>query len=583
MRPRRIRVSRRQRTLRARLIFATIALSAAVSVVIGLVSVISLQAFLKHRLDDQLTSAVRRSRVAADQPYRSATDRPVNPDGVPPLLAAVRARPTPRPGTGPGQFLLAPGQSPGTIGSRIDRDGNASAGMLDSAGSVIVLSSAQSAPLTTVPTDRAPHTIDLGGTLGSYRVLAQTTPSGETIITGLPLSTVRAAVYQLTAVVVTVGFLGLLAVALVGAAIIRRALRPLNRVAATATSVSELPLDRGEVALAVRVPDQDTDSNTEVGQVGAALNRMLGHVAGALQARQDSEARVRRFVADASHELRTPLASIRGYAELTRRSGQRLPADVVHALSRVESEAIRMTGLVEELLLLARLDDGRPSAQLPVDLSRLLVDALSDAHAAGPGHRWQLNLPEEPVEVCGDEPQLHQIIANLFANARVHTPPGSTVTVRLQRAKPTAPELIWPGDPGHGEQVAASRPEAVLEVTDNGPGISPDLLPEVFERFARGDSSRSRGTGSTGLGLSIVAAVVAAHGGRIGVSSRPGQTTFTLHLPLTAASADPDSAGPEPLADANDGLDSFSEHDIQVAARTSRATSSRSEENSVTA
>ena len=572
---RRPRVRRRRWTLRTRLIFATIGLSAAVSVVIGLVSVISLQAFLEHRLDDQLTSAVRRSRVAADRPFSAA----FSPDGVPPFLAAARE---PRPGFGPGQFLLTPGTSTGTIGASIDRNGVTSAGVLSSAGSVIALSSPQSAPLTSIPVDRQPHTINLGATLGSYRLLAQTNPRGDTMITGLPLSTVRAAVYQLTAVVVAVGFLGLLAVALVGAAIIRRTLRPLNRVAATATSVSELPLDRGEVALAVRVPDQDTDSNTEVGQVGAALNRMLGHVAGALQARQDSEARVRRFVADASHELRTPLASIRGYAELTRRGSQRLPADVVHALGRVESEAIRMTGLVEELLLLARLDDGRPTARLPVDLSRLLVDALSDAHAAGPGHQWQLDLPEEPVEVCGDEPQLHQIIANLFANARVHTPPGTTVNVRLHSPKIVVPEFIWPGDPGHGEPVSAGAAEALLEVTDNGPGISPELLPEVFERFARGDSSRSRGTGSTGLGLSIVAAVVTAHGGRVDVTSEPGRTRFTLQLPL-AVTTTGSGSGSSSGSDSSSGLDFDCDQRVQVAARTSRATSSRSEENIVTA
>ncbi len=560
-----MRVKLRRRTLRTQLVFATIALSAAVSVVIGLISVISLNAFLESRLDDQLTSAVRRSRVAADRPPPRST-------GVPPLLAASRERPGPRPGSSLG-FLIAPGQGQGTIGASIGSNGIVSAGVLGSTGSVTALSSAQRNRIAAVPVDQAPHTLDLGGSLGSYRLLAQVTPRGETIITGLPLSGVRAAVYQLTAVVVAVGVLGLLAVAFVGAAIVRRALRPLNRVAATATSVSELPLDRGEVALAVRVPDQDTDPNTEVGQVGSALNRMLGHVAGALRARQASEARVRRFVADASHELRTPLASIRGYAELTRRSGQRLPPDVAHALSRVESEAIRMTGLVEELLLLARLDEGRPSARAPVDLSRLLVDAISDAHAAGPGHRWLLDLPEDPVTVCGDEPQLHQIVANLFANARVHTPPGSTVTVRLTGLNLAASGVVSMGDLSSGKPEAVGSPEAILEVTDDGPGISPDLLPEVFERFARGDDSRSRGTGSTGLGLSIVAAVVTAHGGRVAVCSRPGRTRFTLHLPLTHSTDSPTGA--------NTGPDSCA--GLQVAASTSRATSSRSDEKDVTA
>jgi two-component system, OmpR family, sensor kinase len=544
-----------RRSLRTRLLLATVLLTAAVSLVIGLVSVGALKLFLEQRLDDQLTSAVRRSRVAVDRPSEGGFT------GVPPLLAAnPRGRFAPNAG-GPG-FLLTPGQGQGTLGATIDSDGVVSrAGVLNSAGALTPLSSAEKTRLVKVPVDARPHTVDLGNGIGSYRLLAQQTSRGETIITGLPLSSVDAAVYQLAGVVIAVSIVGLLAVAIIGAAIVRRTLRPLNRVAATATQVSELPLDRGEVALAVRVPARDTDLNTEVGQVGAALNRMLGHVAAALQARQASEARVRRFVADASHELRTPLASIRGYAELTRRSRLELPTDVAHALSRVESEAIRMTGLVEELLLLARLDEGRPAERAPVDLSRLLVDATGDAHAAGPEHRWHLDLPEQPVIVIGDGSQLHQIVANLLANARVHTPAGSVVAVALS--------LPPAGGPGAGPAAgpAGAPAEAVIRVTDNGPGIAPDLLPEVFERFARGDGSRSRGTrtGSTGLGLSIVAAVVAAHGGRVEVTSRPGRTQFAVHLPL------PGSDGP-----ANNGSD-------QVAASTSSATSSRSDEKARTA
>jgi two-component system OmpR family sensor kinase len=418
------------------------------------------------------------------------------------------------------------------------------AAVLDSAGSPAGLTSAQRARLTQIPVDERPHTIDFGGQLGSFRLLAQHTPGGQTIITGLPLAGVQSAVYQLAAVITAVGVLGLLAVALIGTAIVRRTMRPLSRVAAIASHVAELPLDRGEVALGVRVPEADIQPSTEVGQVGSALNRLLDHVAAALQARQSSEARVRRFVADASHELRTPLASIRGYAELTRRSRQRLPADVAHALSRVESEAIRMTGLVEDLLMLARLDEGREPRRDSVDLSRLLVDALSDAHAAGPGHRWQLALPPEAVIVVGDQPQLHQIVANLLANARVHTPIGTTVQVRLTSAECQAGDAARKGPDGSsGEDGEANRNgEAVLRVSDDGPGISPDLLPEVFERFARGDSSRSRVAGSTGLGLSIVTAVVAAHGGRVDVTSVPGQTEFTVHLPLT----EPPAAAPSP-------------------------------------
>ncbi|GIE78979.1 two-component sensor histidine kinase [Actinoplanes philippinensis] len=295
-----------------------------------------------------------------------------------------------------------------------------------------------------------------------------------------------------------------------GALIVRRTLKPLDRVAATATRVSELRLDRGEVRLAQRVPEADTDPRTEVGQVGAALNRMLDHVGNALEARHASEMQVRQFVADASHELRTPLAAIRGYAELSRRSRQVVPDEISHVLNRVESEAKRMTALVEDLLLLARLDAGRPLAQDPVDLTMLAVDATSDAHAAGPSHYWQLDLPDEPVTVIGDGARLHQVVANLLANARTHTPEGSTVTVKVG-AVPNA---------------------AVIQVIDNGPGIQPDVVPRIFERFARGDSSRSRAAGSTGLGLSIVHAVVTSHRGKVGVQSRPGQTVFTVMLPL---------------------------------------------------
>jgi two-component system, OmpR family, sensor kinase len=291
-------------------------------------------------------------------------------------------------------------------------------------------------------------------------------------------------------------------------------------------------LDRGEVALSVRVPTADTDPRTEVGAVGNALNRMIGHVDAALAARQASETRVRQFVADASHELRTPLAAIRGYAELAQRGwlsgdadGVDELADVAYKLGRVESESARMATLVNDLLLLARLDVAasadsassagpRPLDSAPVDLPRLVVDAISDAHAAGPEHHWRLELPEDSAEnaivVTGDEARLHHVIGNLLTNARIHTPAGTTVAVRL----------------------FADDTHAVLTVTDDGPGIPPDQLPVVFDRFARGDTSRSRAAGSTGLGLAIVAAVVHAHDGTVNATSHPGRTTFTVHLPL---------------------------------------------------
>ena len=217
---------------------------------------------------------------------------------------------------------------------------------------------------------------------------------------------------------------------------VRFSLRPLRRVAATASQVAELPLDSDEVELPAGVPD--TDPATETGQVGLAFNRMLGHVQTALRRRAASEARLRRFAADASHELRTPLSAIRGYAELALRHPGDSPEQVTHALGRVLSESTRMSVLVDELLLLARLDAGRPLASEPVDMTRLVIDATSDAQVARPGHRWVLELPDDPVLVSGDEHRLHQVLANVLSNAGKHTPDGATVTVRVGDTLPDA-------------------------------------------------------------------------------------------------------------------------------------------------
>ncbi len=362
--------------------------------------------------------------------------------------------------------------------------------------------------LLSVRADGRPHTSSIPG-LGNYRVIA-TVPDqeGNSRIIGFPLKNVQDTLNSVTLAIVGLTLLALVIAGVVGTVIVRLALRPLRRVTATASRVAEMDLDQGEVAFAERVPAPNP--HTEVGQVGVALNRMLENVTDALNARHHSEMRVRQFVADASHELRTPLASIRGYAELTRRSKEIAPPDVAHAMGRVESEANRMTALVEDLLLLARLDSGRPLDHAEVDLTRLALDSIGDAHAAGPDHDWSVGLPDEPVLVDGDEPRLHQVVVNLLANARTHTPPGTKVKLSLS--------------------VAGNY--AMLSVRDNGPGIPAELMPDIFQRFSRGEASRSRVAGSTGLGLAIVAAVVAAHNGRIDVSSLPGNTMFTVTLPL---------------------------------------------------
>ena len=383
-------------------------------------------------------------------------------------------------------------------------------------GKFVSLTAAQeTALLALAGPERQAQTIDLGGSLGEYRVATATRPDGTRVIVGQSLAEVNTTTNSLLLIFGLITLVALIAAAVAGTIVVRVALRPLGRVASTATRVSELELAKGEVTLADRVPDADTDPHTEVGQVGAALNRLLGHVEGALVARQASEDKVRQFVADASHELRTPLASIRGYSELTRRGGHELPDDVVRSLARIESESIRMTSLVEDLLLLARLDAGRELVLGDVDLVPLVVDAVSDAHAASPDHDWQLHTPDDAVTVTGDGGRLHQVIANLLANARAHTPAGTHVTTTL----------------------AVESDDAVITVEDDGPGISPGLLPVLFERFARGDGSRSRATGSTGLGLAIVAAVVDAHGGTVSVASSPGDTRFVVRIPLRLPSA----------------------------------------------
>jgi two-component system OmpR family sensor kinase len=416
----------------------------------------------------------------------------------------------------PAQFVGLSGQEAGTLAARVVDGGVVTASVLGPVGVTTALPLTVANKLVSIPVDEDPHTISLRG-FGEYRVAARQAPGGVVVISGLSLSGVNATVNQLILVAGGVAAAGVVLLGVAGGVTVRRTLAPLRRVTRTARRVAELPLHRGEVTLSIRVPEGDTDPRTEVGQVGAALNHMIDHVGAALAARHASETRVRQFVADASHELRTPLAAISGYAQLSRRFGDAVPADVAYAIGRVESETKRMTALVEDLLLLARLDSGRPLEHAPVDLSHLVVDVVSDAHIAAPGHRFSLALPREPVAVQGDQARLHQVLANLLANARTHTPAGTRVTVSL--------------DP------LAHRRELRLSVTDDGPGIAEGLLPHIFERFARGDSSRSRGAGSTGLGLAIVAAVVEAHGGRISVASRPSRTVFTVTLPYAPLAA----------------------------------------------
>ncbi|NYG06743.1 two-component system OmpR family sensor kinase [Phycicoccus badiiscoriae] len=468
-------------TLSRKLIATVVGLFLAITVVTSTLTVVLLHNFLVSRLDQDLQSTLVR---AGGPRINDGTDH--GPGGAG----------GPIPGGGAQSLVL------------VVRDGVVIVNRVEHDETTGTLTAGQIGSLQTAGVGTSPKTVEIAG-LGAYRVASAREADGDTVISGLPTGGVTETISTVITLMVGGALVGFVLVTVGGLWLVRRNLAPLQRVAHTATQVSNLKLDSGDVALAERIPATDTDPRTEVGQVGLAINNMLDNVEGALQSRHESEQRVRQFVADASHELRTPLASIRGYAELSRREREPVPASVTHALSRVESEALRMQGLVEDLLLLARLDAGRPLDREPVDLSLLAMDAVSDAHAASPDHHWELDLPDEPVEVTGDHARLHQVVANLLANARTHTPAGTKVVTSVR------PDGPW----------------IRVSVTDDGPGVPESLQRTVFNRFTRGDDSRNRAAGSTGLGLSIVDAVAKSHGGNVELSSTPGDTTFTVLLP----------------------------------------------------
>ncbi|WP_406457392.1 HAMP domain-containing histidine kinase [Streptomyces sp. NBC_01622] len=511
------------RTLRTRLVVASVTLIAVVCAVIGTVTTVALQSHLYDQLKGKVTETAIRAVGRGPQGSPDGGPGPANLNGSSTSTSSTDDDPIKTPAGKVKRVLTSSGPSQEkTIAAYVEKGSITTASysqqQTDSSGvgkgmATPALNTAQKKALASVAKDGNTHTVTIPG-LGDYLVKYASTPDDKTegYYIGLPTEEVDNTVNTLILVELSVTAAGLVAAGIAGYVLVGIATRPLRRVAATATRVSELPLHTGEVTLNERVAESETDPHTEVGQVGAALNRMLDHVHGALHARQQSEMRVRQFVADASHELRTPLASIRGYAELTRRGREQTGPDTKHALGRIESEAGRMTLLVEDLLLLARLDAGRPLQFDQTDLIPLVVDTISDSRAAGMGHNWRLDLPDEPALVSADAARIQQVLVNLLGNARKHTPPGTTITARVQRRGP------W----------------MCVDVEDNGQGIPPDLLPHVFERFARGDSARSRSTGSTGLGLAIVQAVATAHGGAVTVDSVPGRTVFTVHLPALA-------------------------------------------------
>jgi two-component system, OmpR family, sensor kinase len=550
------------RTISGRLIIGLVALLAVASIAVSVVTDSSLNRSLMSSLNQQLQTAtgawLQCAKQASEDTPGNDNSGPGDHDGS---GSADNDQPDPNYGVcsqndqEPGTFEVVLRGSSIAYKSLVNKSCDLSAtetAMLAKLPTVPAISttSAISAEATPPgpgpapgPAQPAPTYIRTLDSLGDEFLLTKVAgPNGTDLITGLPLTMVEGTLQHVENDEHVVFAAVLLLALVLGTGIVELSLRPLRRVTATATRVTELPLDSGEVTLPAGVPDNDP--RTEVGRVGAAFNRMLFHVERALGRRAESEARLRRFAADASHELRTPLSAIRGYAELALRHQGPVPEDVTHALRRVQSESARMSVLVDDLLLLARLDAGRPLEQEPVDLSRLAIETTSDARVARVDHRWRLDLPDEPVLVQGDQHRLHQVMANLLSNAGKHTPAGSTVSVALAIDPRTSPETAYAqGAAALQRGAPPGEPRVELSVTDDGPGIPPELLPELFERFTRADTSRARDAQaagkSTGLGLAIVDAVVVAHGGCITVTSQPGRTRFAITLPLLPEPADP--------------------------------------------
>lgn len=504
---------RRPLTLQARLMAAVIGFVSLILVIVAMITSATLGSTLETQLARQLHGT-------ADQMERNVTQI-LDQTGTTPTAHDLLGGASQVPG-GP-DLMLAIVAADGTTSGLVVTESGATT--LPTSTLYEAISGLDVTGVNSGPDGRKDATVNIGD-FGSYRVTAQQISDGSIVVTGLSRADIQGTMGSLFTVIALATLGGLILLAFTTALTISVSLRPLRVAAATATRVSTQPLDRGEVSITERVPEAEADPRTEIGRVGAALNTLLDHVDSSLTARQQNEERMRRFVADASHELRTPLASIRGYSELSLRALPAVPdtdtppapATVEQtrtALERIQAQSLRMTSLVEDLLLLARLDEGRELVHGTVDLTQLAVEGLADARPTAPDHVWALDVPADPIVVLGDSGRLHQVVANLLANARTHTPAGTTITL----------------------SISASTDGAQLRVHDDGPGIDPKVRDELFARFARGDSSRARQTGGTGLGLAIVKAIVEGHGGSIRVESVPGDTTFIVDLPVSRASS----------------------------------------------
>jgi len=449
-------------SLRARLVVGLLAMAAVGLLLANLAVYASMRSFLSARVDQQIEAARQPATRAL---FEGRPDRP----GI---------RRAPRPSTYPA----------GTWAAILDN------------GAVVAETWLGEAPSFQRP--RLPDYLDPVTETDTHRFSTEFLPgTAAAFVVAVPLTEMKQTLARLLWIMALVGVSVLTALAALATWVVRVGLAPLERMAQTASEIAA-----GDLSARVGT----TDPRTEVGRLGVALNAMLAQIERAFAERTESEARLRRFLADASHELRTPLTSIRGYAELFRRGARARPDDLANAMARIEDEAARMGVLVEDLLVLARLDQGRPLEREPVDLAALAADAVTDARASDPDRPIGLRT-SGPVPVLGDGIRLRQVLANLLSNALAHTPDGTPVDVDVSR----------------------TGQHAVLRVVDHGPGVPKGDERRVFERFYRADPSRTRDTGGAGLGLSIVDAIVRAHDGSVHVEGTVGGgATFVVRLPI---------------------------------------------------
>ena len=405
-----------------------------------------------------------------------------------------------------------PGQPPGTV-IAVVREGKVGFAAVFSDGEPSAPPGDVVADLEKITwTDNNPREVRLGQ-LGQHRVGSRDVGGGIRLVSAVSVEDANYSFKQNALLVAGIAMISLFAAAVSTVLLVHHELRPLRRVAGIAGHVAELPLDAEQYRITARVDDHDTDPETEVGVVGYTLNTMLDNIDSTLTRMAETDRNTRQFLTDASHELRTPLAAILGYAELTRQESDQLPPMTEYALGRIEAESYRMSTLVADLLLLSRLGEGQDLELEDLDICDLIADVVNDASVAGPDHDFVADLPAYPVWVRGDRVRLQQVVANLLGNARMHTPPGVTITTAVA---------------SHG---STGRAIVELTVSDDGPGIPEEIMPTLFGRFVRADKARSREMGSSGLGLAIVASIVEAHGGEVVAESRPGRTVFTVRLP----------------------------------------------------